>query len=45
MNQAPNRPIDLVYIQTFFGGSTLNWAPSRRYSISFAESFVTNLAD
>jgi hypothetical protein len=45
MNEAPNRRIDLVYIQTFFGGSTLDWAPSRRCSISFAEPFVTKLAD
>lgn len=45
MNEAPDRRIDLVYIQTFFGGSTLNWAPSRRCSISFAEPFATKLAD
>jgi hypothetical protein len=45
MIEAPTRRIDLVYIQTFFGGSTLNWAPSRRCSISFAEPFVTKLAD
>jgi hypothetical protein len=45
MNESPTRRIDLVYIQTFFGGSTLDWAPSRRCSISFAEPFVTKLAD
>ncbi|HXU84008.1 MAG TPA: hypothetical protein VN914_21585 [Polyangia bacterium] len=45
MNESPTRRIDLVYIQTFFGGSTLNWAPSRQCSISFAEPFVTKLAD
>jgi hypothetical protein len=45
MNEAPDRRIDLAYIQTFFGGSTLNWAPSRQCSISFSDLFVTKLAD
>jgi hypothetical protein len=45
MNEAPNRRIDLVLFQSFFGGSTNDWAPSRRVSISWSDVWATKLAE
>ena len=45
MNVAPNLLIDQVMFETFYGGSTPDWAPSRETSISFADVFVTLVAE
>lgn len=45
MNEGADRRIDQVMFQAFYGGSTSNWAPSRNTTISFADVFVTLLAE
>ena len=45
MNEAPNLRIDELIFQSFYGGSTPDWAPSRETSISFADVFVTLVAE
>jgi hypothetical protein len=45
MVQAPDRRIDEVMLDFFFGGSTADWAPSRNCSISFSDLYITRVAD
>jgi hypothetical protein len=45
MVESPDRRIDEMMLDFFFGGSTADWAPSRDCSISFSDMFVTRLAD
>ncbi|HEY0712668.1 MAG TPA: hypothetical protein VGF45_08345, partial [Polyangia bacterium] len=45
MNEAPDRRIDEVMFQSFYGGSTTDWAPSRDTTISFSDVFVTLVAE
>ena len=45
MIEAPDRRIDRIFLDFFFGGSTADWSPSRNCSISFADLYVTRLAD
>ena len=45
MAAAPDRRIDRVFLDFFFGGSTADWSPSRACSISFTDVYVTKLAD
>jgi hypothetical protein len=45
MDESPTNRIDRVLFHSFFGGSTQAWAPSRECSISFADPYVTMLAE
>jgi hypothetical protein len=45
MDESPTNRIDQVLFHSFFGGSTQTWAPSRECSISFADPYVTRLAE
>jgi hypothetical protein len=45
MIEAPDRRIDRLFLDFFFGGSTADWSPRRNCSLSFSDLFVTKLAD
>jgi hypothetical protein len=45
MIEAPDRRIDDVMLDFFFGGSTADWAPRRDCSLSFSDFYLTRLAD
>ena len=45
MREAPDRRIDKVFLDFFFGGSTADWSPSRNCSITFTDMFATRVAD
>jgi hypothetical protein len=45
MIEAPDRRIDRVFLDFFFGGSTADWAPSRACTITFGDVYATRVAD
>jgi hypothetical protein len=45
MREAPDRRIDKVFLDFFFGGSTADWSPNRDCSITFTDMFATRVAD
>jgi hypothetical protein len=45
MIEAPTRRIDRIFLDFFFGGSTADWSPRRNCSLSFADVFITKLAE
>jgi hypothetical protein len=45
MNESPTGRVDVVLFHSFFGGSSADWAPSRDCTISFADLYVTLVAE
>lgn len=45
MGEAPNRRIDRIFLDFFFGGSTADWSPRRNCSLSFTDVHLTRVAE
>jgi hypothetical protein len=45
MVEAPDRMIDEVMLDFFFGGSTADWSPSRNCTLSFGDLYLTRVAE
>jgi hypothetical protein len=45
MVEAPDRRIDEVMLDFFFGGSTADWSPSRNCTLSFGDLYLTRVAE